>query len=76
MRMTDKDTEHHDLSVEMIPNGVSWTPEPPQCMHCLWNLVGFITLRISFLKARALLLSLSCKALPPPLEHPTFSLRC
>ena len=47
----------HDLSVEIIPNVVSWTHEPPRCMLCLWNLVGFTTLRFSFLKPGVLLCS-------------------
>ena len=46
------------------------------CMFCFWNHVGFTTLRFSFLRAGALLCSFFfCKALPPPLELSTFSLR-
>ena len=45
------------------------------CMICFWNLVGFITLRLQFPEARSASLFLFCKALPPPLEIPTFSLR-
>ena len=45
----------HDLSVEMMPNVVSWTREPPRCMHAfVWILDGFKTLRFSFLKAEEL----------------------
>ena len=46
-------------------------------MHAFvfWNLVGFTTLRFSFLKSGAILCSSFCEALPPPLELPTFSLR-
>ena len=49
----------HDLLIEMIPNAFLWIREFPQCMHALffWNLIEFITLRFSFLKAGALLCS-------------------
>ena len=44
------DYDLHDLSVEKIPNVVSWTHEPPRCMLCFWILVGSTTRRFSFLK--------------------------
>ena len=62
-------------------NRFSWTHEPPRCMHVLFfffkkkNLVGIITLCFSFLMPRSVSSFLFCKAPPPALELPTFSLR-
>ena len=68
-----------DFPVEMVPHNASWIHELPQCTRAWsWNLVGFATLRISFLEAGGLTCSFFYKALPPSLELPTFfaCLRC
>ena len=55
-----------DFSVEMIPNVVSWTHEPP-----CWIRNSSLQCPESWSAS----LFLSCKALPPPLELPTLSSR-
>ena len=64
----------HDFLVEWIPNAFSFIHELPQCTHassfgCCW------IRRSSFPGASSGSLFTFCKALPPPLELPTFSLR-
>ena len=53
-----------------------WTHEGPRCMHALsLESCWIYHSSLQFPEARSVSLFLFCKALPPPLELPTFSLR-
>ena len=64
----------HDLSEDMIPTVVSWTHAPPRYMHALFLESCWIhNSSLQFSEKGSVSLFLSCKALPPPVQLPTFS---